>query len=205
MRITLFVLFLTLSFFSANASITNPMYGCDTLITTSGQVLLVQLESSSTDSILKFRYCGDSAGNIVEKNASFAREIRRAPKRIDIPEGAEQLRGDEILPQGTQIKDLAKEERQISINAKLAALFGVGGLFLWFFAIVFSPWVGLLILPFLISGFAYSIKTMRRTKRKPQYRKQRNLGILGLTCSILHVAGFVLYIFLLILFLLLLF
>lgn len=206
MRITLIVLFLTLSLLRANASVTNPMYGCDTLITTSGQVLLVQLESSSTDSILRFRYCGDRAGDIVEKKASFAREIRRSNVRAtEVPEGAEKIEFDPDVPRGTKLADLVKEEKSITLQSKLAALFGFGGIFLWFFAFVFSPWIGLFILPFMIAGLTFSVKTMRRTKRKPQYRKQRNLGIVGLTCSILHLTGFVLYIFLIIIFLLLLF
>ena len=206
MRIALFVLFLTLRFYTANASISNPMFGCDTLITASGQVLLVHLESNSTDSILKFRYCGDTAGDIVEKKATFAREIRRAPvQQKELPEGAEKILFNDDLPRGAETLDLRAEEKRVTLNAKLGALFGAGSIFLHFFAVVFSPWMYLLVLPFFIAGFIFSVRTLRQTKRKPRYQKQRILGIIGLTSSIIQLVSVVLYLLFIILLILLIF
>jgi hypothetical protein len=88
---------------------------------------------------------------------------------------------------------LAEEERKLNNSSKLAALFGAGSLFLWLFALAFSPWVGIFILPCTILALVYGSRVLRKTRNRPEYRSQRSMGRFGLITAGSQLAFGVVY------------
>ena len=85
------------------ASVKPASPNCDTIITTSGQVLLVQLAEGSNDSIIRFTYCGEPGQKIADLQRANIREIRKAFVRPQqLPEGSEPVDIQKDLPEGSE-------------------------------------------------------------------------------------------------------
>lgn len=171
--------------------------GCDTLVTQSGQLLLVHI-LEGTDSTLRFHYCNDST-QIETLPMSKVRAIRKGPTVI------RELTVAQGVPVGAIRVDLIEEERSINKDTKLAALFGIGASFLSLFAFFFSPMVLLLIIPFSIAGIVFANRVLRKSRKKQGYKQQRGLAIAAIVSAIVQLSLVLVYFLLILFFLLLLF
>lgn len=170
---------------------------CDTLVTQSGQMLLVQIEQM-TDSTITFRYCGSAADVPSETRPSdFVRQIRKA-----IPSnGKKTIHVDMSAPMSTvEVPPTPAEIKKVNLNTKMALFFALGSLFLWFFSALFSPYIGILILPFLIAGIVFSSRTLKATRKKPLLVKQRASGLFSMIICSIQLGFALLYILALLIF-----
>lgn len=152
---------------------------CDTLVTHAGSILVVQIESVKQGTI-RYYDCGTSK-RLERMDFREIREIRRAR---DTKSGTDLVKDAALL---------AEEERKLNNSSKLAALFGAGSLFLWLFALAFSPWVGIFILPCTILALVYGSRVLRKTRNRPEYRSQRSMGRFGLITAGSQLAFGVVY------------
>jgi|GEM_PF-4702099 hypothetical protein len=187
MRLFIFMIVLLSNMFGLKAN--SLRADCDTLLSNSGTLLVVRIESVK-QGVIEYYDC-EGGGKLQRMDFSEIREIRR---------GRELKTGSELKKEAAL---LAAEERQLTNYAKLAALFGAGSLFFWLFAAAFSPWMGLLILPCTILGLVFGIKVLRRTRNIPEYRQQRKMGRFGIIAAGSQLAFGVLYLVVALLFLLL--
>ncbi len=182
-----------------------PLSDCDTLITNAGQVLLVNIDDAgSNDSIVRFIYCGENGQKLTAQPRSNFREVRRAvrsqkqEKEVDLIIMEATPADGSVEVQYMDPKDHVAEKKRITFWSKMAAIGGFGSLFMMLFSAAFSPLLGLLVLPLSILGIVFAAKVLKRTKRKPQYKKQRRMSAWSMALSLSWAALLAIYIIVLI-------
>lgn len=176
--------------FTAAASIIAPEKGCDTLISSEGRVILVEIVSV-TDSTIRFRACETwENGLIMEQPLSTIQEIRRSPQSVDL-----------VVLSST-------EEKKVQVFTTLSVLFGIGPIVFWLLTLVIPIGTPLLVfagmVPLVILGLIFSSKVLKMTnKSKLKHKKHRRLAVLGLAGSLLQAITYLvafLFLFLVIIF-----
>jgi hypothetical protein len=171
---------------------------------------------------VRFTYCGEPGLKPEEQPRSNFRQIRRsaAPAGTiaskELPEGSEPVErmvASKELPEGSEPVELiidgkrpAVSVEKLSTWAKLGALGGFGSVFIILFAFAFNPLLIMLMLPLSIIGLVFSSKVLKRTRNRPEFKKQRRMSKwsfamatawLGLSVLYILIAILVLFLFIL--------
>lgn len=163
--------------FQSFAAVKAQVFDCDTIITTGGQVLLVQLEEGSTDAVLRFSYCGENKKNIYEFRRSLIREIHPAGASGQLlPEGSIRV----VQPEGIVLpatpEQAATEKRKIVRWSNIAAIGGFGATAMFTVSLLLGSLFLLVAIPLSILGFIFSWKVLKRTYKRPEYKDRRHLA-----------------------------
>ena len=177
-----------------------PPTECDTLITHSGQTLIVSIVKINNKTV-RFYQCGDPKKRVTELPFNSVKEIRpNVAINSGTPAGATAI-GKAIEVDSIEEKDRRKMVRKY---AKIAGGSGMGAIFMLPFSAAFSPIMAFLILPLMIVALIFGSRTLKLTKRKKtMYRKERKLAIAGIVISASLFALLLAYIVVIFLFLIL--
>jgi hypothetical protein len=158
---------------------------CDTLLTNTGEQLLVRVESIE-DGVVRFYDCGDST-RLKERWMGNIQEVRLGK-----------------IPPEQSVKSKKNKERERlikKINRRTGStlLLGLFSMLFWLIALIFPP---LLIVSFPLGAIAFGlgIWIVWKSRDLPGLRRQRGVGVFGIVAGGLNLLLLLFWLILILLF-----